>query len=173
MRRVLTQLGLAVVLAATLGAEPGLRTSESAATVTPELPTAPVQPKVAAQLMNPVPEAKAVLKPYEVGNASWYGEMFQGRLTANGEEFDMNKLTAAHRELPLGTWIKVTNLRNRKSVVVRVNDRGPVVPGRVLDLSYSAAKILKMAGHGVAKVRIDVVKLPDSEVASNLNSQGQ
>ncbi len=93
----------------------------------------------------------------QVGMASWYGEEFHGRLTASGEIFDMHKLTAAHRELPLGTRVRVTNLKNRKRVVVKVNDRGPFVQGRIIDLSYGAAKKIGMLADGVVKVRIEVV----------------
>lgn len=104
-------------------------------------------------------------KPYQVGKASWYGGLFQGKATASGEDYDMYNFTAAHRELPLGTFVKVTNLKNMKSVIVRVNDRGPVTPGRVIDLSYSAARCLQMSQKGVQKVRIDVVEPRDAEMA--------
>jgi rare lipoprotein A len=95
--------------------------------------------------------------PYQVGTASWYGEDFEGKPTASGEPFNMYDLTAAHPRLPLGTLVKVTNLRNRRAVVVRINDRGPVVPGRIIDVSYSAAKVLKFQGQGIQRVRLDVV----------------
>lgn len=91
------------------------------------------------------------------GLASWYGRQHQGRPTASGEAFDMNKLTAAHRTLPFGTRLRVTNVKNGKSVVVRVNDRGPHVPGRVLDLSYRAARALGMTDAGVARVEVVVL----------------
>jgi rare lipoprotein A len=97
-------------------------------------------------------------KPYQVGKASWYGEYFEGRPTASGEPFDMYEFTAAHMTLPLGTRVRVTNLRNGRWVVVRVNDRGPVVPGRIIDLSYGAAKVLKFREKGLAPVRLDVVQ---------------
>jgi rare lipoprotein A len=96
-------------------------------------------------------------KPYQVGTASWYGEDFEGKPTASGEPFNMYDLTAAHPSLPLGTLVRVTNLRNRRAVVVRINDRGPIVPGRIIDVSYSAAKVLKFQGQGVQRVRLDVV----------------
>jgi len=96
----------------------------------------------------------------ELGLASWYGEEFQGNPTASGEVFDMNGLTAAHRSLPLGTKLKVTNLINNRSLVVRVNDRGPFIPSRFLDLSMAAAKKLGFFGAGVAKVRAEVVSFP-------------
>ena len=82
-------------------------------------------------------------KPYQVGTASWYGETFQGKPTASGEPYEMYDMTAAHLSLPMGSYVKVTNLRNGKAVIVRVNDRGPVVPGRIIDLSYGAAQALQ------------------------------
>ncbi|UCH77466.1 MAG: septal ring lytic transglycosylase RlpA family protein [Candidatus Coatesbacteria bacterium] len=94
----------------------------------------------------------------EVGAASYYGREFHGRATASGEKFDMNALTAAHKTLPFGTRVRVTNLANDKSVVVRVNDRGPFVEGRIIDLSYAAAKKIGMVEAGVVRVEIVVVK---------------
>jgi rare lipoprotein A len=91
----------------------------------------------------------------QVGVASWYGPGFHGRLTASGEPFDQNDLTAAHRNLPLGSEVKVTNLENGRSITVQINDRGPYVKGRVIDLSKAAARRLGMAGDGLAKVRIE------------------
>ena len=116
-------------------------------------PTA--QPEVARK--KPVKSVKAT----EVGQASWYGEDFDGKPTASGEPYDMYELTAAHRTLPLGTWVKVTNLRNHRWVLVRINDRGPVPTDRIIDLSYSAAKLLKMSAQGLAKVRLDIVNPPE------------
>jgi rare lipoprotein A len=92
---------------------------------------------------------------HQLGRASWYGGTFQGQATASGEPFDMNSMTCAHRSLPLGATVLVTNLRNHRSVLVRVNDRGPVPESRIIDLSYAAAKILGF--HGVASVRLDLV----------------
>lgn len=101
----------------------------------------------------------------DVGYASWYGGKFHGRLTANGETFDTYKLTAAHRTLPFHTIVKVTNLKNGKSVEVRINDRGPFVRGRIIDLSKAAAEAIDMTGDGVARVRLEVVQ-PGGEVAA-------
>lgn len=95
---------------------------------------------------------------YQIGRASWYGGGFQGRETASGENYNMTDLTCAHRSLPLGTLIRVTNLVNHKSVVVRVNDRGPYIASRVVDLSYAAAHFLGF--NGVAQVRLDVLNHP-------------
>ncbi len=93
----------------------------------------------------------------ESGIASYYGNEFHGRKTANGERFDQGKLTAAHRTLPFGTRVKVTNRQNGKSVVVRVNDRGPFARGRIIDLSSSAFKSIAYLGAGVVPVQIQVV----------------
>lgn len=101
-------------------------------------------------------------RAYQAGTASWYGAYFQGRETANGENYDMYDMTAAHRTLPLGTFVRVTNLENRRSVVVRINDRGPYVSGRIIDLSYNAARSLDFKDKGLQKVRIDVVHPQDT-----------
>lgn len=91
------------------------------------------------------------------GPASWYGGKFHGRRTANGERFDMNEMTAAHRSLPFGTRVRVTNERNGRSVVVRINDRGPFVDNRIIDLSRGAAAAVGMVRTGVAPVRVEVL----------------
>jgi rare lipoprotein A len=91
----------------------------------------------------------------QFGRASWYGRPFQGQATASGELYDMNSMTCAHRSLPLGASVLVTNLRNHRSVLCRVNDRGPVPETRVIDLSYAAAKILGF--RGLAPVRLELV----------------
>lgn len=99
------------------------------------------------------------------GIASWYGGKFQGRLTANGETFDTNQLTAAHRELPFGTIVRVTNRNNGKQVVVRINDRGPFVDNRVIDLSRAAADIIEMTGPGIAPVVLEILHYePESDL---------
>lgn len=92
-----------------------------------------------------------------VGLASWYGDDFHGRYTANGEIFDMDSISAAHPTLPLPSYVRVTNLSNHRSIVVRVNDRGPYVGDRVIDLSVKTAKLLGFYGHGLAKVKVDYV----------------
>jgi rare lipoprotein A len=92
---------------------------------------------------------------HQLGKASWYGRPFQGQATASGELYNMNSMTCAHRSLPLGASVLVTNLRNHRSVLVRVNDRGPVPESRIVDLSYAAAKLLGF--HGLASVRLDLV----------------
>jgi rare lipoprotein A len=93
----------------------------------------------------------------EEGMASWYGDDFHGRLTANGEVFDMASLTAAHPTLPMPCYARVTNLNNGKSLIVRVNDRGPYVGNRLIDVSNRAAELLEFKGHGVARVRVEYV----------------
>lgn len=101
----------------------------------------------------------------ETGFASWYGEQFHGRPTASGETYDMNRHSAAHRTLPLHTWVEVTNLDNGRSLVLRVNDRGPFAHtgSRILDLSYSAARELGVVGPGTAPVRVRTVTVDDEE----------
>lgn len=99
------------------------------------------------------------------GVASWYGPPFHGRRTANGERFDMHSLTAAHKTLPMDTVVLVKNLENGKKTVVRINDRGPFIGGRILDLSYKAARALGLSHHGTAKVQI--VALAEGERGEN------
>jgi len=100
----------------------------------------------------------------EHGIASWYGPGFAGRLTANGEVFDPSQLTAAHKELPFNTLVTVHNLENGRSVVVRINDRGPFKPGRIIDLSRAGAEAVGMIGSGTAQVRLEVMTLPEGMV---------
>ena len=135
----------------------------------------PIQQQ-AAPILGKAPELKdkATHKPrrwFQVGIASWYGTHFQGRKTADGERFDMNRMTCAHPTLPMGTWLRVTNLKNRHSTFVRVNDRGPVVDGRIVDLSAAAARVLGLSG--VGKVRLEAVRETDPELAMALVSQLQ
>ena len=91
------------------------------------------------------------------GKASWYGQRYHGRTTASGSRFDMNAMTAAHRSLPFGTRVRVTNLANRRSVVLTINDRGPYAGGRIIDVSRRAAEILGMVRKGVVRVRVHTV----------------
>jgi rare lipoprotein A len=112
----------------------------------------------------------ATLSAYEQeGLASWYGGKFQGRQTASGEVFDTNAFTAAHKSLAFGTVVRVTNLENDKSTVVRINDRGPFIPGRIIDLSRAAAAAIGLAGKGVVKVRIEVLP-PDCPEAAGITA---
>src|SRR5437762_5511070 len=152
MRRRIAQ-GLTIALLVSLGAAQR-PTSSGSATRNSDRIDASLTPAYSTVSTVVV---KAGSQPYQVGTASWYGEGFVGKPTASGEPYDMYQLTAAHPSLPLGTFVKVTNLRNRRSVVVRINDRGPIVPGRIIDVSYSAARALKFQGQGTQRVRLDVV----------------
>jgi rare lipoprotein A len=128
-----------------LGAAQGPNNSEASSAQTSRVP----KPEVRKQ---------AKPRPYQVGTASWYGEFFDGKQTASGEDYDMYDMTAAHPTLPMGSYVRVTNLRNGRAVVVKVNDRGPIVPGRIIDLSYGAAQVLQFENRGIQKVRLDLVK---------------
>ena len=96
----------------------------------------------------------------ETGLASWYGHPYHGRASASGEIYDMEQMTAAHRTLPFGTMVRVHDLDNQKSVDVRINDRGPFVDGRVIDLSHAAARVIEMIGPGTAQVQLEILSLP-------------
>lgn len=95
-------------------------------------------------------------RSFQTGKASWYGGKFHGRKTASGERYNQHAMTAAHKKLPFGTYVRVTNLNNGRACVVRINDRGPFVAGRVIDLSAEAAKKIGVHSAGVAPVRLDV-----------------
>jgi rare lipoprotein A len=148
MRRRLAE-SLAIVLSVAslgAGAASGRGSSEAAKVTTP--------PVLSTSGQKSHKNKKS--QPYQVGTASWYGDYFQGKQTASGEPFNMHDFTAAHPSLPLGTFVKVTNLMNGKVVVVRVNDRGPVVDGRIIDLSYNAARALGFKERGLQKVRLEL-----------------
>src|SRR5271165_4321761 len=151
MLRVLSPFAATLVFATALGAAPGNSTPDS-------------QKEAPGQIQGHKPSRPPKA---QVGKASWYGRIFQHKKTASGEPYDMFDLTAAHRSLPIGSWVKVTDLNTDRTVVVRINDRGPVARNRIIDLSYQAAKILGM--RGVDRVRLDI--LPTSEVAENLGPQ--
>jgi rare lipoprotein A len=155
MLRVLSQASLVLFLTTALGAAPGNK-------MTPDSNQG--IPGQTQDDIKPIPARK-----FQVGRASWYGRLFQHKKTASGEPYDMHDFTAAHRTLPLGSWVRVTNLKNDKSVMVRINDRGPVTKGRILDLSYGAATILGMEGDGIAKVRLDLIET--SIMATNFGPQ--
>jgi rare lipoprotein A len=154
MNRALSILAAALCMAANMGAAtvPNHQQPQAKTDATP------------VAVKTPKKNAKAEAKPYQVGSASWYGKQFHGKTTASGEDFDMFEFTAAHRTLPLGTFVKVTNLKNGKWIVVRVNDRGPYVGNRIMDLSYSAARMLNFRD-GVERVRIDLIQ--PEHMASN------
>jgi rare lipoprotein A len=111
--------------------------------------------KTSAHVPSPVKPAR--VGETETGIASWYGVPYHGRRSANGEIYDMEKLTAAHRTLPFDTWVEVTNLVNKKHIDVRITDRGPFVSGRIIDLSLAAARELDMVASGVVTVQINVI----------------
>ena len=144
MRRYLAHGVAIVVLIVCLGAAQGPNISEATAAPGP-------------QQANPEVRKPPKTKPYQVGTASWYGQIFDGKPTASGEPYDMYDMTAAHLKLPMGSYVRVTNLRNGRAVVVRVNDRGPIVPGRIIDLSYGAAQALQFKQRGLQRVRLDLV----------------
>ena len=139
MRRVLTSILATGFMAATMGAGP---------------------------VQNGSKAVETPAKPYQIGRASWYGKPFHGRTTANGETYNMFQFTAAHRQLPLGTWVKVTNLGNGKWIMVRVNDRGPMPESRIIDLSYAAAQLLGFRERGTERVRLDIVT-PETMAAAH------
>src|SRR5216684_2826120 len=145
MRRRLAQ-GMAIAfLIASLGAAQAPNNSEAT----------PAPSKSATN--KPKSQKSGKAQPYQIGTASWYGENFDGKPTASGEPYDMYDMTAAHLTLPMGSYVKVTNLKNGQAVVVRVNDRGPIVPGRIIDLSYGAAQALQFRHRGLQRVRLDLM----------------
>jgi rare lipoprotein A len=152
MNRVLSILAAASFLAANVGAAP-VPNHQQPQAKNSAIPMA----QKSAQTPRLKQISRAEPKPYQVGTASWYGKQFHGKTTASGEDFDMFEFTAAHRKLPLGTFVKVTNLKNGKWIIVRVNDRGPYVGNRIMDLSYSAARMLNFRD-GVERIRIDLIQ---------------
>lgn len=150
----------------------------SCTTGTPEL--SGMSPEAQAKIIKDYGGIYKVGKPYKVagrwyypkedynyveeGMASWYGEDFNGKMTANGERYNMNTLTAAHRTLPLPSIVKVTNLQNGRSVVLRVNDRGPYVKDRIIDLSKRGAQLLGYLGQGTTKVRVEIMAKESKEL---------
>jgi len=143
----------------------GLLGTISTRTVQADAPTAappstqPVVRSTTPQMATPAPTKHRFLR----GIASWYGSAFDGRKTASGETFSMDEMTACHPSLPFGSEVRVVNLRNHKSVIVRITDRAALVKGRVIDLSYAAAAKLNMAKSGIARVSIEVLTLGDPE----------
>lgn len=115
-------------------------------------PTPPSQPTQPGERPVPVPIVQG-----EEGLASWYGHPYHGRPTSSGEIYNMYNLTAAHRTLPFGTEVRVHDLENGREVSVRINDRGPFVEGRIIDLSYAAAQAIQMVGPGMARVRLEIL----------------
>jgi rare lipoprotein A len=158
--RRMTRLATAAALIAIAAVAPGCAKKKTVAGIPP--PPAVEQPARAAKQPPPAERIGDV----ETGLASWYGYPYHGRRAANGEIYDMEKLTAAHRTLAFETWVEVQNLDNGKIVTVRITDRGPFVDGRVIDLSKAAARSIEMLGPGLANVRLKIVSAPpDAAVA--------
>jgi peptidoglycan lytic transglycosylase len=109
----------------------------------------------------------------ETGIASWYGSKFHGRETANGERYDMNELTAAHRTLPMPSFVRVTNLENGRSIALKINDRGPFARGRIVDVSRRAAQLLGFEAQGTARVRVDIMAPQSRVIAARMQGQAQ
>src|SRR5579864_4215785 len=132
----------------------------------PNISEAKPAPVSSVQAKSEVRKQVGKTKPYQVGTASWYGQNFEGKPTASGEPYDMYDMTAAHLTLPMGSYVRVTNLHNGRAVIVRVNDRGPIVPGRIIDLSYGAAQALEFRQRGLQRVRLDLVNPRDLKHAN-------
>jgi rare lipoprotein A len=148
LRAVILCVGLLVLVACT---------SQSYSPPPPSTPGQPKPYRVNGRWYQPIPHARGF---EQEGIASWYGREFHGRKTSNGETYDMYAVTAAHKTLPLGTYVRVRNLRNGKTLDVRINDRGPFARGRIIDLSYAAAKTLGVVGPGTAPVKITALGAP-------------
>lgn len=160
---------LAISTVAVRAAESSLRAAAAkpaptttSATVTPAQPVAPAAVAAATTVAK-----KAHAINMMLGNASWYGSVLQGHKTASGEIFDEHLLTAAHRTLPFGTMVQVTDLRNHLSVIVKITDRGELFSDRAIDLSYAAAEKLNMVHDGVHPVRLTVIPKNDPSLAGS------
>jgi len=132
--------------------------------------TAACRHKPKVRIPPPIP---AVLGAKQTGRASWYGHPYHGRRASSGEIYDMNQMTAAHLRLPFGTWVRVTNLDNGRQADVRINDRGPFVKNRIIDLSRAAARQIEMLGPGTAKVRLKVVALPGTLTPEQMSAESR
>ena len=133
--------------------------------------TGPAKPNITNKGKPPTLKTSSNVKNRKVmtGVSSFYAEDFHGKLTANGEVYDMYGLTAAHKTLPLNTIVRVTNIENNKSLILRINDRGPYVKGRILDCSYGAAKKLEFVNQGTTKVKIEVIEWGDDKYMKHRN----
>ena len=129
------------------------------ALLTPACALVPEKPGAPA-IAKPDLTKKAPPEKVQLGNASWYGAKFEGKQTASGSAYDAAEITAAHRSLPMGSRVRVTNLANEKSVEVEINDRGPYIAGRIIDLSRAAARAIGMLEDGLTRVRIELLALP-------------
>jgi rare lipoprotein A len=154
-------LALAIFVTGCAGRKPVAASAPPPVAPTATPPAAPERAKRPTNLdarTGDQPFAEAYI---EEGNASWYGSPFHGRRASNGEIYDMNKMTAAHRTMAFGTVVKVTNLTNGKTAVVRITDRGPFIENRIIDLSMAAAKSIESIGPGVVPVRLEVISGAD------------
>jgi peptidoglycan lytic transglycosylase len=152
--RLLVLAGLVIMLMLTACGRPAYRTRVIDTPETRELKGHQKPYMVNGKLYSPLRDHAGFVQE---GVASWYGSDFHGKLTSNGETYDMYALTAAHKTLPMGVHVRVTNKSNGRQLVVRINDRGPFVAGRIIDLSYTAAKRLGVVGPGTAPVRIEAL----------------
>jgi rare lipoprotein A len=146
-----TRFSHLIIVAVLVSALAVTNCAQRSAPTRPKQPGAPKPYKVMGKWYQPLADSRGF---QQQGLASWYGKKFHGRKTSNGERYDMYGVSAAHKTLPLDTWVRVHNLENGKSLDVRINDRGPFVRGRIIDLSYGAAKKIDIVGPGTAKVRI-------------------
>jgi rare lipoprotein A len=146
------RFGLVLVLALLAGCH-----HKRTARVIPPPPPAPSVTPPVGPSVSPAVAVGAV----EMGVASWYGHPYHGRPSASGEIYDMEKMTAAHRTLPFNTWVRVMDLDTSKSVDLRIIDRGPFIDGRIIDISHAAAREIEMIGPGTARVRVEVIRLPE------------
>jgi rare lipoprotein A len=167
------RIAAAIFFTAALAAASGCRKHARTASLPPPPVTAPSTADRSPNIPKPTPQRPQQRTPVasrealdaangETGIASWYGHPYHGRPAANGEIYDMEKLTAAHRTLPFGTWVRVTNLSNNKTVEVRITDRGPFIDGRIIDLSKAGARAIDMIGPGIAQVRLDIIRAPQN-----------
>ncbi len=158
--RCRTAVALATVVALSVFATDNATPASARATETMTM-TNNVTPAEIVTTAPAPPKAKTTaLTRIKSGLASWYGDMFDGQLTASGRQYNQDELTAAHKSLPFGSKVKVTDLRNKRSVIVTITDRGVLRPGRVIDLSLAAARQLRMVGKGVAPVQLELVTYP-------------
>ena len=179
MSRTVLLLVLLMLSACFGGGNTPLTTATASSSIIPGTDGAPAEDRDVSGIPDAVPKAETITRagnknPYTVfgktyqllpqggvyraqGTASWYGTKFHGRKTANGETYDMYGMTAAHKTLPIPSYVKVTNLKNQRSVIVRVNDRGPFHGDRIIDLSYAAAKKLDYSGVGTARVEVEAI----------------
>ena len=140
----------------------------ASAASSPDASTDNPLPKAKAASRTPKSDLKAKKAKPQVGTASWYGKRFHGRQTASGETYDMFQFTAASRTLRLGTLVKVTNLRNGKWVIVKVNDRGPYVGKRIMDVSYGAAQMMGFRQRGLERVKLEIVQQENLALAQGV-----